>query len=119
MKHLPLEDQKSIVRDFVMSLTVDQAETVLELNGHAVACIVPLPPGNGNEESAWSDAKNDRRCELIDRKYDGKLTVHEAAELAILQEEALRYRQRVAPLPLDAARRLHQKLLLKAKKRTS
>src|SRR5207247_8214484 len=103
--------------DFVMSLTADQAETVLELNGQAVACVVPLPHRNGTEKSAWNDAKNERRCELIDRKYDGKLTVEEAAELALLQEEALRYRHRVAPLPLDAARRLHQKLLLKANKR--
>lgn len=118
MKHVPLEDQKSVVRDFVMSLTADQAETVLELNGQAVACVVPFPQ-NGNEKSAWTDAKNERRCELIDRKYDGKLTAEEAAELALLQDQALRYRQRVAPLPLDAARRLHQKLLLKAKKRTS
>jgi hypothetical protein len=119
MKHLPLEGQKSVVRDFVMSLTVDQAETVLELNGQAVACVVPLPHRNGNEKSAWNDAKNERRCELIDRKYDGKLNAEEAAELALLQEEALQYRQRVAPFPLNAARRLHQKLLLKAKKRPS
>lgn len=61
MKHVPLEDQRSVVRDFVMSLTADQAETVLELIGQAVACVVPLPHRNGNEKSAWTDAWDTRR----------------------------------------------------------
>jgi hypothetical protein len=67
---------------------------------------------DGNEQ--WTDAKNERRCALIDRKYADGLTAAEAAELAVLQEQMLRYRQRVAPLPLEHARRLHQELLAKA-----
>jgi hypothetical protein len=60
----------------------------------------------------WSDAKNNRRCDLIDREIDGPpLTPAEVVELAGLQEQMLRYRQRVAPLPIEDARRLHQELL--------
>ena len=55
-----------------------------------------------------------RRCDLIDRKDARGLSPSEAVELAQLQEEMLRHRQRVAPLPLEDARRLHQELLTKA-----
>jgi hypothetical protein len=68
--------------------------------------------------SRWynvSEAKNERRCDLIDRKFDGPpLTPAESLELAQLQEQMLRYRQRVAPLPIEDARRLHQELLAQA-----
>jgi hypothetical protein len=67
-----------------------------------------------NEDEPWTDAKNQRRCDLIDRKYAEGLKPAEAAELAVLQEQMLRCRQRVAPLPLEAALRLHQELLKKA-----
>jgi DNA-directed RNA polymerase subunit F len=73
-----------------------------------------MKTANGTGEE-WTDAKNERRCELIDRKFDGPpLTPTESAELAQLQEEMLRYRQRVAPLPIEDARRLHQELLAQA-----
>ena len=62
----------------------------------------------------WDAAKDARRCELIDREIAGTLTTEEAAELRSLQAAMLRYRRRVAPLPLDEARRLHQELLTKA-----
>jgi hypothetical protein len=64
---------------------------------------------NGDEE--WTEAKNQRRCDLINRQYAGGLTLVETTELDHLQEEMLRYRKRVAPLPIEAARRLYQKLL--------
>ena len=38
-----------------------------------------------------------------------------ARELAGLQQEMLRYRDRVAPLPIEYARKLHQELLNRAK----
>jgi len=78
---------------------------------------MPLPTAtNGTPENPghWTEAKNARRCELIGRKYAGALTPQEGIELAGLQDEMLRYRQRVAPLPLEEARRLHQELLMKA-----
>jgi len=71
-------------------------------------------PGAGAEAGEWTDQKNQRRCELIDRKYDHGLSPAEEAELTVLQDAMHRFIDRVAPLPLDAARRLHQELLLKA-----
>jgi hypothetical protein len=66
-------------------------------------------PENGDE--TWTEAKNQRRCDLIDHRYAGNLTPAETVELAELQEQMLRHRQRVAPLPLEDARRLYQELL--------
>jgi hypothetical protein len=59
----------------------------------------------------WTNEKNARRCALIDRKIAETLTDEEAIELADLQEEMLRHRRKVAPLPLEDLRQLHQELL--------
>ena len=118
MKHICLDGQPEAIRQFVLSLSVPPEGAVLELSGQPVACLMPLPQvANGTPADAgdWTEAKNTRRYELIDRKYAGTLTPQESIELAGLQEEMLRYRQRVAPLPLEEARRLHQELLEKAK----
>lgn len=120
MKHVRLDGQPEVVRQFVRTLSIPPDGAVLELEGEPVACVLPPPrPTNGAEtQEEWTDARNERRCDLIDRKYAGKLTPQEAVELAGLQEEMLRYRQRVAPLPLEAARRLHQELLAKAQRQS-
>ncbi len=65
----------------------------------------------------WTEAKNVRRCDLIDREIDAGLTPAETAELQRLQAEMLKYRHKVAPLPLEDARRLHRELLAQARKR--
>ncbi len=122
MKHIRLDGQPEVVRQFVLGLSVPPEGAVLELSGQPVACVVPLPKAtNGTALNSvdWTDAKNARRCELIDRKYAGALTPQEGVELLGLQEEMLRYRQRVAPLPLEDARRLHQELLAKAQQQIS
>ena len=61
-----------------------------------------------------NDAKNDRRCKLIDKEIDGTLLPTEERELAELQRQMLAYRRKVAPLPLKEAQRVHQQLLEKA-----
>ena len=61
----------------------------------------------------WSDDKNRRRCQLIDKKIDGVLSEDEKVEFERLQEEMLTHRRKVAPLPLDGLRKLHQELLYK------
>jgi len=114
VNHIALESQSDAVKQFFLGLPADPAGSVVELGGHALACVVPLPFKNGEDHLEWTDAKNERRCDLIERKYRGALTAPEAMELAALQEEMLRYRQKVAPLALEDARRLHQELLLKA-----
>jgi hypothetical protein len=79
---------------------------------------VSSPPkstdGAGAQQGEWTDEKNRRRCELIDRKYDHGLSPTEEGELALLQDALYRHIDKVAPLPLDAARGLHQELLQKA-----
>jgi hypothetical protein len=69
------------------------------------------PPWPENEDETWTEAKNQRRCDLIDHKYAGGLTPAETRELAQLQAQMLRHSQRVAPLPIEAAERLYKKLL--------
>ncbi len=67
----------------------------------------------------WSDELNERRIELIDKDIQANITTGERAELAELQSRAVAYRDRVAPLPIEGARRLHQQLLEKKLQRES
>ena len=65
-------------------------------------------------EAEWTDEKNERRCELIDKDIDGTILPFERRELEELQRQMLAYRRKVAPLPLREAQKLHQELLNKA-----
>jgi hypothetical protein len=115
MKHVSLNGQDESVRQFVLTLAGEPDGSVLELDGRPVARVMPVRGGpNGEPGDEWTDAKNDRRCELVDRRIAGTLTPAEATELADLQQQMLRHRDRVAPLPLDYARKLHQELLKRA-----
>jgi hypothetical protein len=66
----------------------------------------PVPPANGD----WTAAKNARRFALIDREIAGTITADEAQELARLSQEIDDFLRRVAPLPLEEARELHEQL---------
>ena len=114
MTHVNVDGAEESVRRFVLALAHDPAGSVLEMNGRPVAWVVPAGPTLADGGEPWTEAKNQRRCDLIDRKYAGGLNPAEAVELARLQDEMLRHRQRVAPLPLEDARRLHQELLSRA-----
>jgi hypothetical protein len=115
MQHVDLDALDEAIKTFVLSLSVEPRGSVLELNGRPIACMVPVPPDNGARTSeGWSEEQNARRCALIDREIAGTLSPEEAGELAWLQEEMLRHRRRVAPLPLADARALHQELLARA-----
>ena len=117
MHHINLETQGEAIRQFFLALPIDPEGLVVELNGHIVAHVLPgEKEANGTEQDAgpWTEAKNARRCDLIDKDIDDKLTPAEARELANLQRQMLRHRRQVAPLPIDDARRLHQELLAKA-----
>ncbi|HLW64318.1 MAG TPA: hypothetical protein VKS79_03295 [Gemmataceae bacterium] len=115
MNHVSLDDQHESVKQFVLGLTVDGG-SVLELEGRAVACVVPPPVGANGSTSGqeWTDERNARRITLIQKKHAAGLNPEEIAELAVLQELMLRFRQKVAPLPLEDARKLHQELLARA-----
>lgn len=58
----------------------------------------------------WTDAKNSRRCDLVDKEVEGTISDTERIELESLQAEMLTYRQQVAPLELDAVRALWEEL---------
>jgi hypothetical protein len=64
-----------------------------------------------NSGSSWTDLKNERRCELIDKEIAQSLSNEERSELDALQAEMLAFRRQVAPLPLNDLRALHQQLL--------
>lgn len=113
MTHVSLDAQDEKVKQFVLALTIDPIGSLLELNGRVLACVVPPPkPSNGTTDAEkWTEEKNTRRVTLIERKHKDGLSPAEHVELVGLQEEMLRYRRKVAPLPLEDSRRLHQELL--------
>ncbi len=71
----------------------------------------------GNPSEPWSEEKNDRRCELIDKDIEGSITESEILELERLQLGFYEYLDSVAPPPMEGARRLHRKLLDKKRQR--
>jgi hypothetical protein len=119
VNRIALDKEDEAVKRFVLSLPVAANGSVLELEGRAVACVVPIIAEPVEANDAWSEAKNARRCALIDKEIDGRLSAAEAVELHRLQREMLAHRHTVAPLPLAEARQLHQKLLAKARRRPS
>jgi hypothetical protein len=115
--HVDLDTQPEVVRQFVLTLSASGDGAILESAGRPVACVVPhpkSPSGTSAPEEEWTEIKNRRRGELLDRKYDRGLSPPEEAELALLQDAMHRYIDKVAPLPLDAARSLHHALLQEA-----
>ncbi len=115
MNHIVLDKEDEAVKRFVLSLPVGANGAVLELNGRAVACVVPFVEERLEKQTAWSEVKNARRCALIDKEIGGTLSAGEAVELHCLQREMSAYRRKVAPLPLREARELRQKLLAKVR----
>ena len=117
MKRIELNSQGEAVKRFFLSLPVDAAGSLIELNGQAVARVFAIGnDGNGAElhPGPWTESKNQCRCELIDKDIDDHLTPEEAIELEALERQMDRHLRTVAPLPLEDARRLHQELLAKA-----
>lgn len=61
----------------------------------------------------WDDAQNERRCELIDKDIQEKLSPQERRELEALTHQLRLHRRSFAPIPLEGAIRLHSQLLEK------
>jgi hypothetical protein len=114
MTHVSLDNQNESVKQFVLSLSVDRQGSVVELEGKEVLRVFPPQHEGSTKDQEWTDIKNERRCQLIDKKFDATLTPDEAKELEDLQDQMLRYRHRVAPLPLAYARQLLEELERKA-----
>lgn len=115
MTHVNLDSQPELIRQFVLAIAA-KSGAVLESSGKPVACLFPPPrlPNTKAEHGPWTEEMNERRCELIDRKYDQGLSAIEEAELLLLQDAMYRFVDRVAPLPMHATQELLAELLRKA-----
>ena len=89
---LPSSDRAEIAGFLLESLKTDTTSKIVEL-------------------AEWTESKNARRCLLVDREIDGTLTTAERKELKALQAELSRYRQSVAPLPIQELRGIYDQLL--------
>jgi hypothetical protein len=115
MTHVSIDRQPEAVKQFFESLTLTPEGSVVEMNGRPVAHMLPANGQSTNGEPAdWTPELNHRRCDLVDKKFAGGLTPAEDLELARLTSAMRRFIDRVAPVPLDDVRRLHQELLEKA-----
>ena len=65
---------------------------------------------NGGE---WTEEMEARRHHLIDKDIADTITTEERAELAMLDHQGNEHYDRVAPRPLDGARRLHHEITKK------
>lgn len=103
MKHILLNMQDEAVKRFFLSLSADSQGSVVELNGRTLAYLMPVSLSS-QDDGGWTEAKNERRCDLIDKEIESTLTPAETVELQSLQQAMLNYRNRVAPLPIAAVR---------------
>jgi hypothetical protein len=64
-----------------------------------------------SDNGPWTDEKNRRRIELIDKRVAGTISHLELVELNGLQQQAEEYFDQVAPPPMKGVRELHRQLL--------
>ena len=102
----------------VLLSSFDELQATREDVGSSRGSFVTFKLRDNAERSAqlpsWTEEKNERRCDLVDKEIDGTLTPEEADELEGLQKEMLAFRRKVAPLPIEEARRVHDQLLKEA-----
>lgn len=115
MTHLSIDLQPEAVKHFFETLALTPSGSIVEMNGRPMVRVLPAEPGpEAGKVESWTPDLNHRRCDLIDKKYSAGLTPGEESELATLTAGLRAFVDRVAPLPLDDVRRLHQELLEKA-----
>ena len=115
MNEINLDTLPEPTQQFILESVADPGGSVVVKDGRAVAHVTPPTTAvDGLPDGDWTEAKNQRRCDLIDREIDGTLTAAERAELEGLQRQMLRHRHRVAPLPLAHAAQLLEELERKA-----
>jgi len=64
---------------------------------------------------SWTEQKNNRRCDFIDKDIDGIITPEEREEMEGLQKQLDIFRHEKFPLPIEEAKLLYQELLRKNK----
>lgn len=115
MTHVSIDLQPEAVKQFFKSLALTPTGSIVKMNGRSVARVMPAEADSDAAEiGSWTPDLNHRRCDLIDKKFSQGLTPVENMELANLTAGLRSFVDRVAPLPLDDVRRLHQQLLEKA-----
>jgi hypothetical protein len=119
MNHINWDTLPEPVRQFLRSVVVSPEGSVIEQNGRPTVRVLPIPKPPNGVEAEWTDAQNQRRCDLIDREIDGILSPDERVELEDLQQQLRRYVDKVAPLPLEPLRQMHKALLDKAAQATT
>lgn len=108
MKHVNLNTVSENVRQVILSFSANGA--VFELDGRPVASLIPQQ-SDTDEQTEWNTARNDRRCQLIDKSIASTITPEESVELDRLQTQMGRWLDQVAPLPMEHARKLHGELV--------
>ncbi len=98
------------VKDFLNNLSISETPTVFEVNGRRVYILV-RPPVESTTRDEWTSEMNHRRHDLVLKEIAGSLTFDEAVELADLNMIQDRWLDRVAPLPFEHVRRLHDQLV--------
>jgi hypothetical protein len=115
MNRITWETIPEPTREFLRSITLPPDGAVIEQDGRPWFRLIAYPPQAPSGENAdWQPSDNQRRCELIDREIAGTLTPDERLQLEELQQRLQRYVDRVAPLPMEPLRQLHQRLLDRA-----
>jgi hypothetical protein len=112
MNHVNWDTLPETMRQFIRGLVVAPEGSVIEQNGEPMVRVMPIPnSSNGTSlDVEWTEAKNQRRCDLIDREINGTIMPDERVELEDLQQLMRRYANKVAPLPLEHARQLLDEL---------
>ena len=90
MKVINLNDLDEPVRNLFLALANELAGSVLTCEGRPIAWVVPDSAANEKADEPWTEAKDQRRCELLERMSAGGLPWVEAVELAQLQAAMLR-----------------------------
>jgi hypothetical protein len=111
----PDEHHLRALAELLSQLWKDHSSTVLLTK--TIGTEAPGVSDDPNGED-WSDERNRRRIDLIDKDIQGHITIEERAELAELQRQAVVYRDHIAPLPIEGARRLHRQLLERKRQQT-
>jgi predicted DNA-binding antitoxin AbrB/MazE fold protein len=70
-------------------------------------------PSKDPAANSWTVEDNERRCDLIDKHIEGAISESEKRELDQLQSQMREHLDRIAPMPMEGALRLHQQLLNK------
>ena len=104
-------------RQFIRAVALSPEGAVIEEDGKPSYRVIAYPKAvPDSPDPEWTPADNQLRCDLIDKQIDGVITPDERVLLESLQQRLSRYVNKVAPLPLEQLRKLHQELLEKAAK---